>query len=229
MLSERTKSMLPMPVRRWLDRCHRQYDMWLAVQQFAWGSVAKPLTPKLVRRFRHGWGNELWSAEAGYIGALVEHAWKSEGPILECGSGLTTVLLGLIAQRIGQRVWSLEHQPKWGDHVREALRKWRVRTVELCVDELHDYGPYTWYVPPQDRMPGDFSLVACDGPPQVTRGGRYGLLPVMRPRLRSGCVIIVDDADRPEDRATIQAWAKELGAEPSFIESRKGVALLRVP
>ena len=229
MLSERAKSVLPMPVRRWLDRCHRRYDFWLAMQQFAWRPDARPLTPKLIRRFRHGWGNEKYSAGHEYIEALVEHAWQCDGPILECGAGLSTVLLGLIARRIGQRVWSLEHQAKWADHVRDALRKWRIRTVELCVNDLRSYGSFTWYAPPVERMPDGFALVACDGPPRGTPGGRYGLLPVMRSRLRSGCLIIADDAQRPEDRAVIEAWAKELRAEVTTFGTERGVALLRVP
>jgi len=61
-------------------------------------------------------------------------------------------------------------------------------------------------------MPDSFSLVICDGPPGKTRGGRYGVVPVMKERLKPGCVILLDDTGREEERKLASRWETELGA-----------------
>lgn len=71
---------------------------------------------------------------------------------------------------------------------------------------LKDYGDFCWYDAPLESMPDSFSLVICDGPPGATKGGRYGLVPFMRDRLRSGCVILLDDAEREEERTIAARW-----------------------
>jgi hypothetical protein len=44
----------------------------------------------------------------------------------------------------------------------------------------------------------------CDGPKGTTRGGRYGLAPVMKDRLAPGCIVLLDDTSREAERAIIE-------------------------
>ena len=60
-----------------------------------------------------GWGNDGMAADLDYVEEVAKMAARTEGPVLECGSGLTTVILGLLAGRRGVRTWSLEHHPEW--------------------------------------------------------------------------------------------------------------------
>jgi hypothetical protein len=175
----------------------------------------------------HGWDNAHYSAAADFLAASVRHA-RTDGAILECGSGLTTVLLGIVAQRRGLRVWSLEHRADWADRVRAELARLGISSVELVLADLRSYGDFTWYQPPLAVMPSDFALVVCDGPPGGTSGGRYGLLPVMRSRLRPGCVILLDDANRPGERAIAERWASELGVDVACSRGEKNFATLVV-
>lgn len=78
--------------------------------------------PRVLRDLIGGWGNRSMSAWADFIRAFLGCARETEGPILECGSGLSTVLLGLVAARTGSRVYSLEHHAIWADRVRRVLR-----------------------------------------------------------------------------------------------------------
>lgn len=41
------------------------------------------------------WGNEAWSSAAPLLSALLEWMPRTSGPILECGSGLSTLILGI--------------------------------------------------------------------------------------------------------------------------------------
>jgi hypothetical protein len=70
-------------------------------------------------------------------------------------------------------------------------------------------------------MPGRFALVVCDGPPYDTKGGRYGLVPRMRERLQPGCVILLDDAYREQERAIARRWKAELGASFTILGATK--------
>jgi len=42
--------------------------------------------------------------------------------------------------------------------------------------------------------------VICDGPPYWNKGGRFGLGQILRARLATGCVILLDDGAREEER-----------------------------
>jgi hypothetical protein len=160
----------------------------------------------------YGWGNAGWSAKEEYLAQCIAHALEAPGPILECGSGLTTILLGTIATQRGYPHWALEHTPAWATKVQRYLRRYTLDAVVLCVTPLKDYGLFWWYDAPVAALPSDFALVICDGPPYDTQGGRYGLVPRMRERLQPGCVILLDDAERAEERAIARRWAAELGA-----------------
>ena len=59
-------------------------------------------------------------------------------------------------------------------------------------------------------MPDGFTLVICDGPPGTTKGGRYGFLPMMKQKLKPGCVILLDDAAREQEQLIVEHWTKEI-------------------
>jgi len=164
----------------------------------------------------YGWGNELWSGWSEYLGACVEHALTSSGPILECGSGLSTILVGAVAQRHGVAHWALEHMPEWAAKVRTQLAKYRIDSTVHC-GPLKDHGKFLWYDPPMHLIPDSFSLVICDGPPGAVKGGRLGLVPVMRARLGRGCVILLDDAWRQQERQIADEWKTTLGARVELV------------
>ncbi len=157
----------------------------------------------------YGWNNQSWSGEPELLRACIQQTIDTEASILECGSGLTTIVLGAIAQRMGKKMWSLEHMPEWAERVRLQLRRFDIDSVGVCEAPLTSYGTFDWYAPPPEVMSMRFGLVVCDGPPSQTRGGRYGLVPVMRPNLVDGCVILLDDAERESERAIVQRWAEE--------------------
>ena len=54
--------------------------------------------PRTLAWLRQGWGNEGYSADTSYLEAIRHWASRVHGPILECGSGLTTLLLGIVAR-----------------------------------------------------------------------------------------------------------------------------------
>jgi hypothetical protein len=163
-----------------------------------------------------GWGNEGFCAQVDYLEEVSRQAVKTAGPILECGSGLTTILLGLLAGRRGIDTWSLEHYSAWRTRVRQALQQFDIPNVQVCLAPLQSLSDFDWYDAPLDEMPPEFRLVICDGPPGSTAGGRYGLLPLMRDRLPGGSVILLDDAARAGETEVLQRWTREANLHVSY-------------
>ena len=90
---------------------------------------------------------------------IARRAVVTRGPILECGSGLSTILLGLLAARRGVDVWSLEHIPEWHARVRSVLESVGIAAMRLHLTPLRSYGDFDWYRLPLASMPHAFS--AC--------------------------------------------------------------------
>lgn len=154
----------------------------------------------------YGWGGG-WSAGPEYLDAVAGAAVAERGPILECGSGLTTLVLAAIAHRTGSSVWTLEDDPDWFRAVESGLHRLRL-TADVQLTPLRDYGEFDWYGTDPSLLP-TFSLVICDGPAGSTRGGRLGLLPVLGERLARGCTILLDDAGRASEQDVLRRWASQ--------------------
>ena len=204
------KSLLPVRARRFISRVYRGFIFRRAMRSFL--NAPEVLTQPVALDLTYGWGNEPWSPSQEYLEACIEQALTSSGPILECGSGLSTVLVGAIAKRRGISQWALEHILERAGEVQRCLDRYKIDSVVLCVKALKAYDDFTWYDPPLESMPGSFALVVCDGPPGSTEGGRYGLAPIMGERLKPGCVILLDDAVREHELAIARRWEAELGA-----------------
>jgi hypothetical protein len=157
----------------------------------------------------YGWGNEAWSAMDEYLADCIGHAISANGPILECGTGLSTIMLGVVARKKHLSHFALEHKPEWAAKTQSYLNKYQLATV-IHTKPLKNYGDYCWYDVTVDEMPESVSLVVCDGPPRRTKGGRFGLIPIMKSRLKPGCIILLDDAERFEELNIAKRWQTEL-------------------
>jgi len=167
-----------------------------------------------------GWGNQGYAAKVDYLAAVAKSSVNTPGPVLECGSGATTLLMGVLCGRRNIEVWTLEHSREWLQRVEEALMRNHISGVHVCESPLVEYGDFVWYDPPLGRMPKEFSLVICDGPPGVTKGNRYGLLPVMGNRVPAGSTILLDDAERPGELEVIQKWEHEATFQTDLFDNQ---------
>lgn len=178
------------------------------------------------RELVYGWGNAGFSSEPEYLDAVAAEAAATRGAILECGSGLTTLVLTTIAAGEGRAVWSLEADPDWCRTIQLALGRLGL-SAELRLAPLRNYGDFDWYDVESLELPL-FSLVVCDGPAGRTRGGRFGLVPVLRDRLDVGCTILLDDAERPGEREVLRRWDAEAGLRHELRGREKRYAVARV-
>lgn len=151
-----------------------------------------------------GWGNHF-AAQPPLMSALYDLAQETTGPILETGSGITTLVLGLAAERSGAQVHSLEHDLDYYARTKKALDRYGIETVRLHYAPLRKYaGNITWYEIPE-TLPEEFALVFCDGPQQ--RFGRGSIFQLMRDRI-AGANFVMDDAYSPQVEH-LRTWAAD--------------------
>ncbi|MBI4880903.1 MAG: hypothetical protein HY812_14790 [Planctomycetes bacterium] len=163
-------------------------------------------SPSDLARLRAAFGNDGWSAGVPYLEELCRLVGQTHGAILECGSGVTTLLLAALTESDQRPVLALEHLPDWHARMRRDLFRLGAQGFDLRCLPLASYGAFDWYRRPLLPPGLLFSLVACDGPPGQTRGGRYGLLEVMSDHLADECVILLDDAQRESEQQVVRRW-----------------------
>jgi hypothetical protein len=154
------------------------------------------------------WGNLGYAAGLSYLRHVAGHAAASDGAILECGSGATTLLVGALSKQADRQFIVLEHNKIWYDYLRKILDYLDFSHVTLLHAPLIDYEGYHWYRVPRGLMMDKIALVICDGPPSSNPGGRYGLLPTMMEHLAERCIILMDDTHRSAEQHIIDAWTE---------------------
>jgi len=177
-----------------------------------------------------------WALSPDSARYLVELVFEmSPRHILECGSGSSTILMGLAVRGTGAgRVTSLEHDPQYLEITRELVgRHGLTDIVELVYAPLTelDVGgrSFHWYDLPAGWLEGrTFDLLVVDGPPSTGEMNRYPVLPMMAGHLSDRAVVFLDDADRADERRALELWQERF---PEFdlevLEHRKGAAILR--
>ncbi|MEZ5561163.1 MAG: class I SAM-dependent methyltransferase [Pseudomonadales bacterium] len=213
MLLDTAKRYIPHPIKVSLRNRHKQYVLHSCLRRL--NQLAPEIAAKdhqLLDRLIWSWSNAGWSGDAEYLSAAIGLTVPGSLSILECGTGLTTILIGMASRGNGTKLYSLEHLPEWSAKIRKVLARYELDNVHVLNAPIVTHGTYSWYDVRSCEFPqAGFDAVVCDGPPSDTPGGRYGLMPVMGRRLRPGCAILLDDIERLEEQAVVRRWQTEFG------------------
>ena len=219
---------LPLWLKTKMIKVHQLYTFARYFPQFKYKLLHdQEISDDLIRKIVYGWGNMGFSSEIVLTKAIIRYCNACQGPVIECGSGLSTVIMGIIAQKRNIKVYSLEHHEMWYEKISKILASEGLNNSIIYHTPLKDYGDYDWYDLEGRDLPADFDLVLCDGPPAQTRGGRYGLLPLLRNHFASDYMVILDDSFRPEEREIITKWEQEFHLKQIESESTKIFAVLK--
>ena len=137
--------------------------------------------------------------------------------VVELGSGTSTLWLAYALERIGGRIVSLDHDPRYAAKTREMLRAHgldavaEVRDAPLRQITVRD-AEFDWYDVSAVTDLKDIDLLLVDGPPgSIGPLSRYPALTVLRPRLAPGATVVLDDFGREDERETLRRWVSEDG------------------
>lgn len=187
--------------------------------------ITKPLPP--LRR---------WAISPDFAATLATLVLDRRPTLLvELGSGVSTLVAGYCVKQLGTgSVLSLEHDEAFARKSRENVRAHGLETfVRVVHAPLTDVRvgaeTWRWYDPRAIDGVQGIDLVVVDGPPKRTQPmARYPAFPLLRDRLSPQAVLLVDDADRRDDRAAVERWmAENPDLVVEFIPSEKGTAVVR--
>jgi predicted O-methyltransferase YrrM len=176
-----------------------------------------------------------WSAAPDFLEIIVGHALSARpSTIVECSSGLTTLMLARCCQMNGAgQVLSLENGAEFAANTRRELARYGLERYASVIDApLVDYvfagQAYQWY-----DLAGltirSIDMLVIDGPPGfIQRHSRYPAMPLLHDRLADDCMVFLDDAARLDEREVVIQWQAELPVAQRFVETERGCSVLQV-
>jgi tRNA(1-methyladenosine) methyltransferase and related methyltransferases len=175
-----------------------------------------------------------WAAGPDFLMEVFSHVRSSKPEmVVECGSGGTTVVIAKALESNGHgHVYSLEHTPKFAEKTQRELDKHGLSQWATVLDApLKEYRMqdevWPWYV--LDNLPQNaIELLVVDGPPGTLRSmARYPAGPFLFQRLAPSGAVFMDDANRSDEKATVQRWLEEFPALRSEVrDCEKGCVVL---
>lgn len=156
--------------------------------------------------------------EQRFLSSLVTHLKPRH--ILELGSGTSTQVLARASLQLHTPccITSIEHDPDFRRSAIRGLTDQRQAGSQIALQfaplVLREYGgkllPVYRLRPQRFACLSPADLVLIDGPPAAL-GGREGTLYQVLDFARSGTLVLLDDANRAEERAVLSRWQDNLG------------------
>ena len=167
---------------------------------------------------------------AGLVAVCNEIVHGARTRIVECGSGVSTVVLArLLRERHAGGLVALEHDGHWAALMQDHLRRETLDTIARVVHAPLQGEPPWYGLAGLDEVPDEVDLLVVDGPPACEPGHstrRAPALPRFTERLAAGATVMLDDISRPGERKVIASW--EASTDWRFVlDERADVALGR--
>jgi hypothetical protein len=155
--------------------------------------------------------------------------------VLECGSGSSTLIMARCLHAIGRgRIVSLDHEAEYARGTTDLLGRNGLAEVASVVtaplvERTVNGQTFHWYSQQYEALlHAPIDVLIVDGPPGSSGSwARYPAVPLLRSRLAAECRILLDDGNRPDERAIARLWAGELGATLTYLEGGRGGWLLQ--
>ena len=149
--------------------------------------------------FRYG-GND-YALDPGGLAMCVMIARKCRGPIIETGSGLSSVLMAAVTD---QKVFCLEHLDRYAVQTLDWANEAGIENLGICNAPLKDF----WYDLDKFDLPNKFAFGLCDGPPRM-----YETRMQFFERIAPRCTVIaVDDVTQDHNYLKkVHEWAADNG------------------
>lgn len=160
-----------------------------------------------------------WAVSPDLAAHLLRHVRiHKPGVIVEAGSGVSTLLLALSAERAGRgEIIAFEHDEHFALETEKLLEEYGVRhrervLVAPLVTTRVGAADYPWYDTSRFSIDEPIGLLLVDGPPgSIGPQSRYPAVPVLAPNIDENTVVLLDDGKREEEVAIAERWCAEDG------------------
>ena len=183
------------------------------------------------------WHKDGFSACSDYLNIVArEILIRKPKQILECGSGLSTIVSSYILQRnnLG-KIHSLEHLNWVVDAVNKELKYHNLseysKVVHSPLQEVStSLGTQMWYKHDIIDELGEIDMVIVDGPPKHTnKMARFPVLELVYEKLAKDAIIIMDDADRKDEKEILIIWKQKYpNSNIRKIQTQKGAVIIEI-
>lgn len=156
--------------------------------------------------------------------------------ILEASSGVSTLLAAYCLKEIGEgTVLSVEHQETYANISMNNVKKHGLEDIATVIHAplkkvtIGDK-KWRWYDTERlDKLSSLIDMVIVDGPGYLEQKlARYPALPILFKYLSDKATIILDDADRKDEKEIVSLWEKEFNSfEVEIVSNEKGAVILR--
>lgn len=169
------------------------------------------------------WGND-WSADVEFLQAAIALARETNGPVLEFGSGLSTLVMAAANPNV--IIHAIEDEPHWASKLKNVLAMRGIKNVEVHVTGMRNYQKGRWY-DERDIPRENYSLLVIDGPSR-SKGTRSVWSEIMLESVREA-VWLMDDAADPAQIGHLRSVSggravHVLGGRRRFAVSKKTMA-----
>lgn len=171
-------------------------------------------------------------APAALLRMLNDVAFKGHAVAVECGCGVSTLLLAAKFRQMGAgHVYALEHDPVWAAYVRRLAAQHgvdgQITIIDAPLEDTTIGGQRLhWYA---SAAIGEvlalprIDVLLVDGPPMHSgRLNRAGALPTFERQLHEHALVLLDDAYRPGERAVAQRWTRTMGYARTLWQTSRG-------
>jgi len=178
-----------------------------------------------------------WSVSPDHMNIIISTIMNQKPKIiLECGSGVSTLLMSYCVENLKQGyIWALDHDKKYANISKENLTSHQLENVATIIHaplkEIHIHGKsWLWYDTKQLQNIEPIDLLVIDGPPGKTqRMARYPALPQLINSLNDNAIIILDDGAREDEKNIVKAWLKEFkNFRYEWYDTEKGTVILKM-
>lgn len=155
--------------------------------------------------------------------------------VVEASSGISTIITAYCLEALGEgRVISLEHDAHFAALSTSLIHKHGLNAQAQVIHaplKRVSIGCKSWQWYDLVSLPTiqSIDMLIVDGPPadghEITR---YPALPILFDQLSSDAVVLLDDANRPEEKSHVTAWLtayREFDVEE--VPTEKGAVILR--
>ncbi len=178
-----------------------------------------------------------WAISPDFGKIIVDLVFEKKPKlILEASSGVSTLLASYCLKQLGEgTVISLEEENQYAEFSNNALIKHGLKDIANVIhaplEEIEIEGKkWIWYDLTKIKGIKPIDMLIIDGPAQYGRDQkmiRYPALPLLFDSLSDEVIIILDDADRKDEKDIVELWLKQFNCfEFERIDTEKGTVIL---
>lgn len=157
-----------------------------------------------------------WAMDAENLLLLLDViADQKPAKVVELGGGTSTIWIAYALRQAGEgTLISIEHDEEYAEATRLAVERHGLSdVVDVLVAPLRqialDGHETPWYDPEVFEKLAAIDLLVVDGPPQTTgKLARFPAVPLLWNQLSPNATVVLDDAHRNDEAATLQLWTK---------------------